>query len=72
MLEFLVMYCNEKNYSIDGEKILKEGNQIGDINYLDKIVTLGSSKYKFGDFALAILEGYVDLYDGGEYVNVQG
>ena len=71
MLEFLVMYCKEKNYNIVGERILKEGNQIGDIDYADKIVTLGKSKYKFGDFALAILEGYIDLYDGGEYVNVQ-
>jgi len=71
MIEFLVMYCKEKRYEIAGEKILKEGSQIGDINYLDKIVTLGGSKYKFGDFAVAILEGYFDLYDGGEYVNVQ-
>ena len=71
MLEFLVMYCREKNYNIVGDMILQEGNQIGYIDYVDKIVTLGSSKYKFGDFALAILEGYVDLYDGGEYVNVQ-
>ena len=71
MLEFLVMYCKEKNYNIVGERILKEGNQIGDIDYADKIVPLGKSKYKFGDFALAILEGYIDLYDGGEYVNVQ-
>ena len=71
MIEFLVMYCREKKYDIDGEKILKEGKQIGDINHLEKIVTLGSNKYKFGDFALAILEGYFDLYDGGEYVNVQ-
>tara|TARA_B100001093_G_scaffold490539_1_gene529676 strand:+ start:3648 stop:3866 length:219 start_codon:yes stop_codon:yes gene_type:complete len=71
MIEFLVMYCKEKNYDIVGEKILKEGQQIGNIDHLDKIVTLGSNKYKFGDFALAILEGYFDLYDGGEYVNVQ-
>ena len=71
MIEFLVMYCREKKYDIDGEKILKEGKQIGDINHLEKIVTLGRNKYKFGDFALAILEGYFDLYDGGEYVNVQ-
>mgnify|MGYP005994907189 FL=1 len=72
MIDFLVMYCEEKNYDIVGEKILKEGCQIGDINYVDRIVTLGSSKYKIGDFALAIFEGYIDLYDGGEYVNVQG
>jgi len=72
MIEFLVMYCNEKNYNIVGEKILKEGRQIGNIDYLDKIVTLGSDKYKFGDFAVAMLEGYFDLYDGGKYVNVQG
>ena len=72
MIDFLVMYCKEKHYDIVGEKILKEGRQIGDINYTDRIVTLGSSKYKIGDFALAILEGYIDLYDGGEYVNVQG
>ena len=71
MIEFLTMYCKEKQYKIIGNKILKEGKQIGNINHLDKIVTLGSSKYKFGDFALAILEGYFDLYDGGEYVNVQ-
>ena len=71
MIEFLVLYCKEKQYNIVGNKILKEGKQIGDICYLDKIVTLGKSKYKFGDFALAILEGYIDLYDGGEYVNVQ-
>ena len=71
MIEFLVMYCKEKQYDIVGKKILKEGKQIGDIDHLEKIVTLGSSKYKFGDFALAILEGYFDLYDGGEYVNVQ-
>ena len=71
MIEFLVMYCNEKEYEIIGEKILKEGKQIGDIDHLEKIVTLGGSKYKFGDFALAILEGYFDLYDGGEYDNVQ-
>jgi hypothetical protein len=71
MIEFLVMYCKEKKYDIVGEKILKEGKQIGDINHFDKIVTLGNNKYKFGDFALAILEGYFDLYDGGEYVNVQ-
>ena len=71
MIEFLVMYCREKKYDIDGEKILKEGKQIGDIDHLEKIVTLGSNKYKFGDFAIAILEGYFDLYDGGEYVNVQ-
>ena len=71
MIEFLVMYCKEKQYDIVVRKILKEGKQIGDIDHLEKIVTLGSSKYKFGDFALAILEGYFDLYDGGEYVNVQ-
>ena len=71
MIEYLVMYCEEKKYEIAGKKILKEGSQIGDINYLDMIVTLGSSKYKFGDFAVAILEGYFDLYDGGKYVNVQ-
>ena len=72
MIEFLVMYCKEKEYEIVGKKILKEGKQIGDINHLDKIVTLGCNKYKFGDFALAIFEGYFDLYDGGEYDNVQG
>ena len=71
MIEFLVMYCEEKKYEIIGEKILNEGCQIGDINYIEKIVTLGSNKYKFGDFALAIFEEYFDLYDGGEYVNVQ-
>ena len=71
MIEFLVMYCKEKQYEIVGHKILKEGKQIGDINHTDSIVTLGNSKYKFGDFAVAILEGYFDLYDGGEYVNVQ-
>jgi len=71
MLEFLVMYCKEKQYEIIGEKILKEGKQIGDINHLDKIVTLGNNKYKYGDFAIAIFEGYFDLYDGGKYVNVQ-
>jgi hypothetical protein len=71
MIEFLVMYCKEKNYEILGEKIMKEGKQIGDINHLDKIVTLGSSKFKFGDFAIAIFENYFDLYDGGEYDNVQ-
>ena len=71
MIEFLVMYCNKKEYEIIGEKILKEGRQIGNINYEDKIVTLGSSKFKFGDFALAVMEGYFDLYDGGEYVDIQ-
>lgn len=71
MLEFLFMYCKEKNYDIVGEKILIEGTQIGDISYQDKIVTLGSNKYKYGDFAIAILEGYFNLYDGGEYDNVQ-
>lgn len=71
MIEFLVMYCKQKNYEIIGRKILKDGKQIGDIDHLDRIVTLGSNKYKFGDFALAILEGYFDLYDGGEYDNVQ-
>ena len=71
MLDYFVMYCKEKNYDIVNEKIFSKGKQIGDICFLDKIVTLGKSKYKFGDFALAILEGYCDLYDGGEYVNVQ-
>ena len=71
MIEFLVMYCNNKEYEIIGEKILKEGKQIGDIDHLDKIVTLGGNKFKYGDFAVAILEGYFELYDGGEYVNVQ-
>ena len=42
------------------------------IDYPEKFVTLGSNKFKFGDFAVAILEGYFNLYDGGEYVNVQG
>ena len=72
MIDFLVMYCQEKKYEIVGNKILKEGKQIGDINHADRIVTLGSNKYKFGDFAVAIFEGYFELYDGGEYVNVQG
>tara|TARA_B100001057_G_C22248947_1_gene718711 strand:+ start:71 stop:289 length:219 start_codon:yes stop_codon:yes gene_type:complete len=72
MIEFLIMYCKEKNYNISGKKILKEGSQIGDIDFQEKIVTLGNSKYKFGDFAVAILEGYFDLYDGGEYVDIQG
>ena len=72
MIEFLVLYCKEKKYDIEGDKIFNNGKQIGDICHLDKIVTLGKSKFKFGDFALAILEGYFDLYDGGEYVNVQG
>tara|TARA_B100000287_G_C20366875_1_gene676155 strand:+ start:268 stop:486 length:219 start_codon:yes stop_codon:yes gene_type:complete len=71
MIDYLVMYCKEKKYNIEGTKIFSEGKQIGYINHLDKIVTLGSNKYKFGDFALAILEGYFDLYDGGEYVNLQ-
>lgn len=71
MIQFLKMYCKEKNYNIIGKKILKEGKQIGDINFQDKIVTLGNNKFKFGDFAVAIFEGYFDLYDGGEYVNVQ-
>ena len=71
MIEFLVMYCKQKNYDIIGEKILKEGTQIGMIDHLEKVVTLGNSKFKFGDFAVAILEGYFDLYDGGEYDNVQ-
>ena len=71
MIQFLLMYCKEKNYDIVAQKILKEGRQIGNINYEDKIVTLGSSKFKFGDFALAVMEGYFDLYDGGEYVDIQ-
>ena len=71
MIEFLVMYCNKKGYKINGDKIFNNEKQIGGICYQDKIVTLGKSKFKFGDFALAILEGYCDLYDGGEYVNVQ-
>ena len=71
MIEFLVMYCKNKNYNILGNSILYEGKQIGDIDYQDRIVTLGNNKYKFGDFAVAILEGYFDLYDGGEYVNIQ-
>ena len=72
MIEFLLMYCKEKNYDILGEQILKEGEQIGAIDFQEKIVTLGNSKFKFGDFAIAILEGYFDLYDGGEYVSIQG
>ncbi len=72
MIEYLVMYCREKNYNILGNLILHEEKQIGYINYEDNIVTLGSNKFKFGDFAVAMLEGYFDLYDGGEYVNVQG
>jgi hypothetical protein len=72
MIEHLVMYCREKNYNILGNLILHEEKQIGYINYEDNIVTLGNNKFKFGDFAVAILEGYFDLYDGGEYVNVQG
>ena len=71
MLDYLVMYCKEKKYDIVDDKIFNKGKQIGDICHLDKIVTLGKGKFKFGDFALAILEGYYDLYDGGEYVNVQ-
>ena len=71
MIEFLLMYCEEKQYDIVGSKILKQGEQIGEIDHLEKIVTLGSSKYKFGDFAIAIFEGYFDLYDGGNYDNVQ-
>ena len=70
MIEFLLMYCKEKNYDILGEQILKEGEQIGAIDFQEKIVTLGNSKFKFGDFAIAILEGYFDLYDGGEYVSI--
>lgn len=72
MIEYLVMYCREKNYNILGNLILHEEKQIGYINYEDNFVTLGSNKFKFGDFAVAMLEGYFDLYDGGEYVNVQG
>jgi len=72
MIEFFVMYCERKDYDIIGEKVFFDGRQIGDICYHDKIITLGSKKFKFGDFALAILENYCDLYDGGEYVNVQG
>ena len=72
MIEFLLMYCKEKNYDILGEQILREGEQIGAIDFQEKIVTLGNSKFKFGDFAIAILEGYFDLYDGGEYVSIQG
>tara|TARA_Y100001937_G_C7058230_1_gene302463 strand:+ start:493 stop:705 length:213 start_codon:yes stop_codon:yes gene_type:complete len=70
MTDYLAIYCKQKKYIIDGNKITKEGKQIGKICYLDKIVTLGNNKYKFGDFALAILDGYCDLYDGGEYVDV--
>tara|TARA_R110002153_G_scaffold50161_2_gene141149 strand:+ start:61 stop:273 length:213 start_codon:yes stop_codon:yes gene_type:complete len=70
MTEFLVMYCEEKKYKIIDNKILHEGKQIGRIDYLEKFVTLGSNKFKFGDFAVAMLEGYFNLYDGGEYVNV--
>tara|TARA_R110000787_G_scaffold106699_1_gene214539 strand:- start:84 stop:296 length:213 start_codon:yes stop_codon:yes gene_type:complete len=70
MTEFLVMYCEEKKYKIIDNKILHEGKQIGKIDYLEKFVTLGSNKFKFGDFAVAMLEGYFNLYDGGEYVNV--
>jgi hypothetical protein len=66
------MYCKEKKYNILGNVILHEGKQIGSINYQEKFVTLGNNKFKFGDVAVAILEGYFDLYDGGEYVNVQG
>ena len=72
MTEFLVMYCKEKKYKLRGNKILHAGKQIGMIDYPEKFVTLGSNKFKFGDFAVAILEGYFNLYDGGEYVNVQG
>ena len=71
MIDYLLMYCKEKEYDIVDNKIFNKGKQIGDICYPDKIVTLGKSKFKFGDFALAILDGYFDLYDGGEYVNVQ-
>ena len=71
MIEFLVMYCKENEYEIIDNKIFNKAEQIGDICHLDKIVTLGKSKFKFGDFAIAILEGYFDLYDGGKYVNVQ-
>ena len=70
MTELLVMYCEEKKYKIIDNKILHEGKQIGKIDYLEKFVTLGSNKFKFGDFAVAMLEGYFNLYDGGEYVNV--
>jgi hypothetical protein len=71
MIEFLTLYCKEKKYDIIGDKILLGDNQIGSINYPDRVVTLGKNKFKFGDFAIAILEGYFDLYDGGEYDNVQ-
>ena len=72
MTKYLELYCKEKKYKIKGNKILHEEKQIGRINYPEKFVTLGNNKFKFGDFAVAILEGYFDLYDGGEYVNVQG
>ena len=69
MTDYLAIYCKQKKYIIDGNKITKEGKQIGKICYLDKIVTLGNNKYKFGDFVSSPMEVSNDIVYFGSLVN---
>jgi hypothetical protein len=68
---YLELYCKEKNYKIKKDKIFLDKEAIGFIDFKEKVVILGNSKYKYGDFAVAILNNFFDLYDGSENVNIQ-
>ncbi len=70
MIKYLKLYCKKKKYIIDSNSILSNNKVIGNIDYKEEIVTLGRDKYKYGDFAVAILNNYYDLYEGDENDNV--
>lgn len=56
MLSYLKKYCEHLGLEIKGSKIYSGINQIGNINSSQNFVEIRSKKYKYGDFALLLIE----------------
>mgnify|MGYP001168247798 FL=1 len=56
MLAYLRRYCDHFSLKIKGTKIYSGENIIGDIFLNENFVQIKSKKYKYGDFALLLIE----------------
>ncbi len=68
MLLYLKNYCDYYGYSIKENLITKGDNVIGHINSQEKWVIIGNNKFKYGDFAVLIAEGYFDILGGNNVI----
>ena len=56
MLEYLEKYCDNLGLEIRDAKIYAGDDVIGSINFRQNFVEIKSKKYKYGDFALLLIE----------------